>query len=135
MRDERNARRVARQVHIRQLVAHLARHFAARQIITVAQLAAVARAPALDLQVVEERAGVIATRGDLQGRSTRSQVHGRERIAQIPSGALSAIVRVAKPELTATIRAPALDAAIGKEGAHVIRVVGPTGYLHHRACS
>ena len=135
MRDERNARRVARQVHIRQLVAHLAQHFASRQGITIAQLAKVPRAPALDLQVVKECAGVRAAGGDLQGRSTRSQVHIREPIAHIPRGPLSPRVRVAKPELTATIRAPALDSAIGKDGAHVIGVVGPTGDLHHRACS
>ena len=54
MRDDRDARRVARQVHVRQLVAHLARHFAARQSVTVAQLAIRPRAPALDLQVVEQ---------------------------------------------------------------------------------
>ena len=79
---------------------------------------------------------MIATRGDMQGRSTRSQVHVRERIAHIlRRRPLSPIVGVAKPELTATIRAPALDAAINEEGAHVIRIVGTTGYLHHRACS
>ena len=133
MRDDCDARRVARQIHVWQLVAHVARPATALNRVAVAQLAIHIQAPALDLQVVKQCAGVCGACGNLKGRPTRPEVDVREPVAHIPRVPQPALVRVAEPELARAVTAPALDAAIGEDGAHMIRVVAPAGDLHHRA--
>ena len=133
MRDDCDAGRVARQVHVWQLVAHVARPATALNRVAVAQLAIRRVAPALDLQVVKQCAGVYVACGNLKGRPTRPEVDVRERVAHIPRVPPPTRVRVTEPELAPAVTAPALDAAIRKDGAHVNRVVAPAGDLHHRA--
>jgi hypothetical protein len=66
------------EIHLRQVVAHLVRTIAAVRGVADAELTEVVEAPTLDLIVIEERAGVVAARGERERRARGPRGCGSE---------------------------------------------------------
>jgi hypothetical protein len=86
----------------------------------------VVEAPALDLVVIEEGAGLVAARGDGRGGAVAAQGNGGEGVAHL-AGVVAAMVDVADAEGAHSVVAPALHSAVVEEGAGVGAAGGDGG--------
>ena len=86
--------------------------------IAVAELTFLIISPALDGVVVEERACMNTTGGDVLSRATSAVVDRGEVVAHFVRG-VAAVRRIAEAELTIAVITPALDVAVVEERARV----------------